>query len=126
MVQDREFPVPPEVDEILDRLPPQVTLNVPDYVLLRWFPPEAADGSVDEVTLERAKLCAELRLQVCVSRHHPRGRVLSAAAAREVSARSRTATFHRNHTRLLLMRALSMSMATTVTTTMITCAAVSA
>ena len=55
MAHDREFPVPPEVDEILDRLPLQVTLNVPDYVLLRWFPSEAADGSVDEVTLERAQ-----------------------------------------------------------------------
>jgi len=59
MTQDREFPVPPEVDEILDRLPPQVTLNVPDYVLLRWFPPESADGTVDAVTLERAQSYAQ-------------------------------------------------------------------
>ena len=59
MTQDREFPVPPEVDEILDRRPPQVTLNVPDYVLLRWFPPESADGTVDAVTLERAQSYAQ-------------------------------------------------------------------
>jgi hypothetical protein len=55
MPHNREFPVPPEVDEILDRLPPRVTLNVPDYVLLQWFPPKSADGGVDEITLERAQ-----------------------------------------------------------------------
>jgi len=59
MVQDRQFPVPPEIDEILDRLPPEVTLNVPDYVLSRWFSPAAADGHIDEVTLARARSYAQ-------------------------------------------------------------------
>jgi hypothetical protein len=59
MTQEREFPVPPEVEEILDRLPPQVTLNVPDYVLLQWFPPSSGRGAVDESTLERAQAFAQ-------------------------------------------------------------------
>ena len=59
MVQDREFPVPPEIDEILDRLPSKVTLNVPDYVLVRWFPPASPAGSVDDVTIERAQRYAQ-------------------------------------------------------------------
>jgi hypothetical protein len=59
MAQDRQFPVPPEIDEILDRIPPEVTLNVPDYVLSRWFPPASGAGGVDEVTVERAQRYAQ-------------------------------------------------------------------
>ena len=54
MVEHRKLSLPPEVDEILDRLPPQVTLNVPRDVLSRWFSAEPNDG-IDKVTLERAQ-----------------------------------------------------------------------
>jgi hypothetical protein len=58
MDEDRPFRVPPEIDEILDRLLPGVTLNVPDHILLRWFPPASA-GGVDKNTLERAQMYAQ-------------------------------------------------------------------
>jgi hypothetical protein len=53
--ENQKFPLPPEIDEILDRLPPQVTLNVPSDVLVHWFSPASADGDMDEVTLARAE-----------------------------------------------------------------------
>ena len=53
--QDPNFAVPHEIDEILDRLPPQVTLNIPDQVLALWFPPGPADGCMDGPALERAQ-----------------------------------------------------------------------
>jgi hypothetical protein len=55
MVENQKFPLPSEIDEILDRLPPQVTLNVPSDVLLHWFSAASADGAMDEVTLARAE-----------------------------------------------------------------------
>ena len=55
MVENRRFPLPSEIDEILDRLPPKVTLNVPSDVLVHWFSPASADGDMDEVTLARAE-----------------------------------------------------------------------
>jgi hypothetical protein len=58
MVENRKFSLPPEIDEILDRLPPQVTLNVPSDVLVHWFSPAPADGAMDEVTLARAARAA--------------------------------------------------------------------
>jgi len=54
MVEHRKLLLPPEIDEILDRLPPQVTLNVPRDVLSRWFSAEPNDA-IDKVTLERAQ-----------------------------------------------------------------------
>lgn len=45
------FSAPHEVDEILELLPLQVTLNVPDHLLSLWFPPGAA--------LERAQSYAQ-------------------------------------------------------------------
>ena len=54
MVEHRKLSLPPEIDEILDRLPPQVTLNVPRDVLSRWFSAEPNDA-IDKVTLERAQ-----------------------------------------------------------------------
>src|SRR5262249_56143375 len=39
MSEHERFSVPHEIDEILERLPPQVTLNVPDHILSLWFPP---------------------------------------------------------------------------------------
>jgi hypothetical protein len=55
MVEHRKFPLPPEIDEILDRLPPQVTHKQPGDVLVHWFSPASADGDMDEVTLARAE-----------------------------------------------------------------------
>ena len=53
--QDRKFAVPHEIDEILDLLPPQVTLNVPAHMLSQWFPPGPADSGMDGPALERAQ-----------------------------------------------------------------------
>ena len=55
MIENQKFPLPPEIDEILDRRPPQVTLNVPSDVLVHWFSLASADGDMDEVTLARAE-----------------------------------------------------------------------
>jgi hypothetical protein len=38
------FSAPHEIDEILELLPPQVTLNVPDHLLSLWFPPGPVNG----------------------------------------------------------------------------------
>jgi len=53
MMVDREkfplmqkFSAPHEIDEILELLPSQVTLNVPDHILSLWFPPGPANGIV--------------------------------------------------------------------------------
>lgn len=51
------FGVPPEIDEILELLPPRVALNVPEAVLAEWFHPVASDGGVDEAVLKRAEVC---------------------------------------------------------------------
>ena len=53
--QNLKFAVPHEIDEILDRLPPQVTLNVPDHILAKWFPPGPTNDGMDGVALERAQ-----------------------------------------------------------------------
>jgi hypothetical protein len=55
MVEHKKFSLPPEIDEILDRLPPRVTLNVPSDVLRHWFSPAAVDEGMDEITLKRAE-----------------------------------------------------------------------
>jgi hypothetical protein len=54
MIEHERFSVPHEIDEILDRLPPQVTLNVPDHILARWFPPGPANGIMEGPALARA------------------------------------------------------------------------
>ena len=59
MIAGPGFSVPHEIDEILERLPPQLTLNVPDHVLALWFPREPADGVIDAPTLERARRYAQ-------------------------------------------------------------------
>ena len=59
MIGGPGFSVPHKIDEILERLPPQLTLNVPDHVLALWFPREPADGVVDAPTLERARRYAQ-------------------------------------------------------------------
>jgi hypothetical protein len=54
-MQAPKFSVPHEVEEILERLPLQVTLNVPDHVLSLWFPPGPVDGGMDAPALKRAQ-----------------------------------------------------------------------
>jgi hypothetical protein len=55
MNHDQPFPVPHEIDEILERLPVQATLNVPDEVLAQWFPPGPTEDGMDGVAFERAQ-----------------------------------------------------------------------
>jgi hypothetical protein len=63
MSEHEKFVVPHEIDEILDRLPPQVTLHVPDNILSRWF-----TGAVERRHARtRAQLRQKLRLQLRVS-----------------------------------------------------------
>ena len=59
MGQDESFPVPHDLDEILEHLPAQVTLNVPDHVLAQWFPPGPTDGGMQGIALERAQSYAQ-------------------------------------------------------------------
>jgi hypothetical protein len=59
MSHDDRFPVPHEIEEILERLPAQVTLNVPDHVLALWFPPGPTDGGMAGLALERAQSYAQ-------------------------------------------------------------------
>jgi hypothetical protein len=54
MIEHERFSVPHEIDEILDRLPLQVTLNVPDHILARWFPPGPANGIMEGPARARA------------------------------------------------------------------------
>jgi hypothetical protein len=53
------FSVPHDIDEILERLPPQVTLNVPDHILSLWFPPGPVDGVMEGRALARAESYAQ-------------------------------------------------------------------
>jgi hypothetical protein len=53
------FSAPHEVDEILELLPLQVTLNVPDHLLSLWFPPGPVNGVMDGPALERAQAYAQ-------------------------------------------------------------------
>src|SRR5215471_10071067 len=59
MSEHERFSVPHEIDEILERLPPQVTLNVPDHILSRWFPPGPAKGVMEGAALARAQSYAQ-------------------------------------------------------------------
>ena len=54
MSEHEKFVVPHEIDEILDRLPPQVTLHVPDHILSLWFPPGPSNGVMQGRVLARA------------------------------------------------------------------------
>jgi hypothetical protein len=53
------FSAPHEVDEILELLSPQVTLNVPDHLLSLWFPPGPANGVMEGSALERTQSYAQ-------------------------------------------------------------------
>jgi hypothetical protein len=50
-----EFSPPHEIDEILDLLPAEVTLNVPDQILSLWFPPGPIDGVMEGSAREQAQ-----------------------------------------------------------------------
>jgi hypothetical protein len=54
-MQEPKFLVPHEIEEILELLPPQVTLNVPDHILALWFPPGPSDDGMDGAALMRAQ-----------------------------------------------------------------------
>ena len=50
-----DFSVPHEIEEILELLPPQLTLNIPDQILALWFPPGPSREGMEGVALERAQ-----------------------------------------------------------------------
>ena len=54
-----KFSAPHEIDEILELLPPHVTLNVPGHILSSWFSPGGATGVMEGPALERAQSYAK-------------------------------------------------------------------
>jgi hypothetical protein len=74
VAHQQKFSVPHEIDEILERLPPQVTLNVPDHILSRWFPPRRRHGMTR--ARARSKLRAKLRMPIRISRQRSRRHLL--------------------------------------------------
>ena len=79
MMVDREkfpstqkFSAPHEIDEILELLPSQVTLNVPDHILSLWFPPGPANGIVRESSTSSRSFSDPGRIRLAVRRfRHP-------------------------------------------------------
>jgi hypothetical protein len=59
MVEPERFSVPYVIEEILERLPPQVALHVPDHILAIWFPPGPADGVMPDAAAARAQAYAQ-------------------------------------------------------------------
>jgi hypothetical protein len=59
MGEPERFSVPFVIEEILDRLPPEVALHVPDHILAIWFPPGPANGVMLESSLARAQAYAQ-------------------------------------------------------------------
>jgi hypothetical protein len=55
----QKFSTPHAIDEILDLLPPHVTLNVPRHILSLWFLPGPANGLMEGPALERAQSYAK-------------------------------------------------------------------
>lgn len=53
------FGVPQEIDEILELLPPRVSLNIPGNVLAEWFSPVPGGSQVDDAVLQRAEIYAK-------------------------------------------------------------------
>jgi hypothetical protein len=51
----QKFSVPQEIEEILDRLPPHVTLSVPDHVLSGWFSRARSDAALEEIVIARVE-----------------------------------------------------------------------
>ena len=120
MSEHEKFAAPHEIEEILDRLPPQVTLHVPDHILSLWFPPGPANGVMEGRALARAQLRQKLRLRVRVSRRPRWGRLLQGDTVGRLTRKgAEHVLLHcRSQTSVLRMRALRRSIATTVTTTM--------
>ena len=75
MIDRERFPAadesspPHEIDEILDLLPAEVMLNVPDQTLSLWFPPGPADGVMEGSALDQAQNYA--RSCGCKFRYRP-------------------------------------------------------
>lgn len=59
MSENDGFSVPHEIDEILERLSPHVTLNVHDHILSLWFPPGPVNGVMEGSALTRAQSYAQ-------------------------------------------------------------------
>jgi hypothetical protein len=55
MGESERFSVPFVIEEILERLPPEVALHVPDHILAIWFAPGPANGVMPEAALARAQ-----------------------------------------------------------------------
>jgi hypothetical protein len=55
MGEPERFSVPFVIEEILERLPSEVALHVPDHILAIWFPPGPASGVMPEAALARAR-----------------------------------------------------------------------
>lgn len=53
------FGVPSEIDEILEILPPRISLNIPESVLAEWFSPVAGHARVNDAILKRAETYAK-------------------------------------------------------------------
>lgn len=58
MSEESPFGVPHEIDEILELLPPRVSLNVPETVLVEWFSAAAREGRVTDAMISRAETFA--------------------------------------------------------------------
>jgi hypothetical protein len=59
MGEPERFSVPFVIEEIRERLPPEVVLHVPDHILAIWFPPGPANGAMPEHALARAQAYAQ-------------------------------------------------------------------
>lgn len=59
MSDETSFGVPHEIDEILELLPPRISLNVPENVLVEWFSPAAGDDRINETIIKRAEVYAK-------------------------------------------------------------------
>jgi hypothetical protein len=66
----QKFSAPHKIDEILELLSPQVTLNVPDHILSLWFPPGPAQDLIELFNLFR--LLHVAFLDTCL-RENPHG-----------------------------------------------------
>src|SRR6266567_368902 len=122
MSEHERFSVPHEIDEILERLPPQVTLNVPDHILSLWFPPGPSTASWKE---QRSRALKATRKAVHADSHITVASVKGSSISRyrrttdpAKKAPGNLTCTHASQTSFVRMRALRRSIATTATTTM--------
>jgi hypothetical protein len=59
MNDESSFGVPHEVDEILELLPPRITLNVPEIILVEWFSAKAGEERLTAAMIKRAETFAD-------------------------------------------------------------------